>query len=161
MKTNRKCDLFLRILLRFVVAVLPILAGFAVANLIFVLKYAGLIGFMCYFFPSILQLSSIRMCRKKFGAIARSAERQFSEDEGEKDCSGKTEKEKKALLPLKDLSWKEEQGLYMTPYSIRFISHPVCVSIVGGVGLALFCVTFSSLFIHPEKQACEFEYPMT
>ena len=65
-EVKHRFDLFLQVVLRFINAVLPILAAMGVANLIYVLKYAGLAGFMCFMFPFLLQMKSIYTCRKRF-----------------------------------------------------------------------------------------------
>ena len=159
-KAKYRFDWFLRIFLRVLVGVLPILAAFAVANLIYILKYAGLIGFICYFFPFVLQLRSIHVCKKKFSTfcISLSGPRAMSDDDDTSKNKGEIspglEKEESLLL-AKDMDSKEKRSLYMTPYSIRFISHPVCVWIVGGIGVSLFVLTLSSLFMHPHKMTCD------
>ena len=162
-KAKYRFDWFLRIFLRVVAGVLPILAAFGVANLIYILKYGGLAGFVCYFFPFVLQLSSIRMCKKKFSTLHISMSgAAYSMKEGKSQNRSAADKGKifpglgknKSLLLAKDMDSKEKQSLYMTPYSIRFISHPVCVWIVGGIGLVLFVLTLSSLFVHPHQLTC-------
>ena len=63
---RHRFDCLLRVLLRFLVALLPILAAFGVANLIIVLKYVGIFAFINFFFPAALQLRSICVCKAKF-----------------------------------------------------------------------------------------------
>lgn len=62
-------DWLLKVTLRFVAALLPILAAFGVANLIYVFRYAGLFGFLNLFSPILLQLRSIYVCKKKFSML--------------------------------------------------------------------------------------------
>ncbi len=60
-------DFVFRLFLRFVAAVIPVLAAAGVSNLIYVLNYAGLFGFgICFGFPTALQLRSIYVCKRKF-----------------------------------------------------------------------------------------------
>lgn len=167
-RSKYKFDLVLRVALRLAVAIVPILAAFGVANLIYVLKYAGLLGFMCYFFPVILQLRSIYVCKKTFSTSYFSVSGPPAEQKGseakEKDddvarksgeISPVLEKQSSSLLFARDLDREEKRALYMTPYSVLFFSHPVAVCVVGVVGLALFLLAFSSLFVHPDRMACD------
>jgi hypothetical protein len=62
-------DWLLKIVFRFFAALLPIIAAFGVANIIYVFKYAGLFGFLNLFSPILLQLRSIYVCRKKFSTL--------------------------------------------------------------------------------------------
>ena len=56
--------------MKFLAAILPIGVSFFVANLVFVTKYAGLIGFfICFYFPIVLQLRSQWFCQKMFSHI--------------------------------------------------------------------------------------------
>lgn len=153
-------------------AVLPILAAFGVANLIYILKYAGLIAFIAYIFPVGLQLRSIHVCKKMFAtsvisinggglSVIKEKSLESEEDDDERKSDGGDEKfpgdgkEKETLLESRDMSSKEKQSLYMTPYSNRLISHPLAVWIIGALGISLFIFAFSSLFIHPHKMTCE------
>ena len=164
-RSKHRFDLLLRIALRLVVSTLPILAAFGVANLIYILKYAGLLGFICYFFPFVLQLRSIQVCKKKFSTSYFSisgaplpAGRRNSDDDDSKNggsISPGLEKEKESLLLAKDLDSKAMRALYMTPYSHILLSHPISVIVVGIFGLFLFILAFSSLFVHPHKITCE------
>ena len=153
-KAKYRFDWLLRMFLRFGVAVLPILAAFGMANLINILKYAGLIGFMCYFFPTVLQLRSIHVCKKRFSSAFRAGSMEMKNSGEDKEASPELEKDQKLPLLAKDMDSKEKRSLYMTPYSIRFISHPVCVWIVGGVGLVLFVLAVISLFVYPSSMEC-------
>lgn len=162
-RNRHRFDMVLRIALRLVVSVLPILAAFGVANLIYVIKYAGLLGFICYFFPFILQLRSIQVCKRKFSTSYFSISGgptpgNGSDDEDSKNkgsISPVLEKEKESLLLAKDLDSKGKRALYMTPYSYLLLSHPVSVVVVGITGLFLFLLAMSSLFVHPHKVTCE------
>ena len=159
-KAKHRFDVVLRVALRLIVAILPILAAFGVANLIYVLKYAGLLGFIAYFFPILLQLSSIHVCKKKFSTSlismsgSRSDQKHGSDDENKGEISPGLNKQKEPLFPARHLDSKETRSLYMTPYSWLFVSHPVSVWIIGAVGLCLFILAFSSLFMHPHRLTC-------
>lgn len=65
-------DKLLKVSLRSTATLLPILAAFGVANLIYIFKYAGLVGFLNLFFPTLLQLRSIYVCKNKFSKPADS-----------------------------------------------------------------------------------------
>ena len=143
-------DFFLRTGFRLFAAVVPILAAFGVANLVYVLKYAGLMGFnICFFFPTILQLKSIYVCRKIF-------EPSFISVSGTKS----KEEEKQSLLSVQggnlfdEKKSKDKKKFYMTPFSSHFFSHPVVVVIVGIFGFCLFVLTLTSLGVHPDKVNC-------
>ena len=57
----------LRTAIRIVCALLPIVVAMWISNLAYILQYAGLIGFfVSFFFPTILQLCSQRVCCKIF-----------------------------------------------------------------------------------------------
>ena len=69
---KRRFDWLLRFLLRLTVATVPLAAAFVVSNLIFVLKYAGLLGFgVCFLYPTVLQLASTYVCIREFGDKAQ------------------------------------------------------------------------------------------
>jgi len=148
-----KLDFFLRMLFRFFAAVVPILAAFGVANLVYVLKYAGLMGFnICFFFPTLLQLRSIYVCRKVF-------EPKFITVSGSK--GGKNTEEKQSLLTVQGTGTLfssqrkiEKKELYLTPYSSCIFSHPVAVVVVGLLGFSFFVLTLASLGVHPVKVSC-------
>ena len=166
-KPKYRFDWFLRLFLRFSMALLPIMAAFGVANLIYILKYAGLLGFIAFFFPVLLQLRSIHVCKKKFatsfisisGKLSTIREKESDIDEEPNDDaetkSPMVEKEKVSLLETRDLSNREKRDLYTTPYSNVLISHPIAVWVVGALGAILFVLAFSSLFVHPNKLSCE------
>ena len=147
-KRFRRYDFFLRLILRFTMAILPILAAFGVANLIYVLKYAGLMGFnICFFFPTLLQLRSIYVCKKKFAISHISVSRSH-------DKKGSLSVEKQSLLSVQEVRGKEKKSRYMTPFSSRFISYPFGAIIVGLLGVCLFILTLVSLGISPDRLTC-------
>lgn len=156
-------DSILRIVLRLVVAVLPILAAFGVANLIYVLKYAGLIGFfICFFFPTILQWRSICVCKRKFAPSQISLSGSHSDEEHQSllsttssISSSMISTKKQSLLSIKQLTGEERKMQYTTPYSNSVLSHPVTVILVGLVGVCLFILTLASLGVHTTKMSCD------
>lgn len=141
-------DLLIQLVMRFFAAVIPIVAALFVSNLVQVLKYAGIMGFwMCFFFPTALQLQSQRVCKKLFS-------QSYVVSKEEENGMGPEERTEKAPL----LSLQEKAGgghrLYMTPYSNRLLSHPVTVSILGSMGVVLFVLAVASLFLHPDTYTC-------
>ena len=139
---------FIRMGMKFVAAILPIFVAMAVSNLVTVLKFAGLMGFfICFFIPTILQLSSQYVCNKTFKPALLSNQHEtlqdtsFSPDE----MSGNSSES----APLIS-SQVKSSDLYMTPYSTIFSYWPAVV-VIGIVGAMLFGLTVSSLFFHPSK----------
>ena len=58
---------FFLLVMKFTAALLPIIVALAVSNLVTVLKFTGLAGiFLAFFFPTLLEISSEWVCRKKF-----------------------------------------------------------------------------------------------
>ena len=169
-KPKWRFDWILRFSLRFVTALLPLIAAMGMANLIYVLKYAGLVGFgVCFLFPTVLQLTSTFVCIKRFSstnvqlslanhstAIDEALPHNASElinDKNEKPDSNseETSQEKSPLLkenPAKRL-------LYMTPYSNVVLSHPIFVGIIGVIEACLFILSLVGLFIQPLKLVCD------
>ena len=64
------------------------------------------------------------------------------------------DQEQSPLLSIQELEGKDKRHLYMTPYSNVVLSHPIFVSIIGVVGVALFLLAVISLFIEPHKVTC-------
>ena len=163
-KPKWKYDWLLRFFLRLIAAVLPLIAAFGVANLIYVLKYAGLIGFgICFFFPTILQLRSIFVCMKKFAGVHVSLSGSHTKSQDGRSPSPEPKgaigdhvinQEKSPLLSIQELEGKDKRYLYMTPYSNAVLSHPIFVSIMGIVGVLLFILAAVSLFVEPDKITC-------
>lgn len=167
-----KYDWLLRLFLRLVGALLPILAAYGVANLIFVLTYAGLVGFgVSFLFPTVLQLRSTFVCMKKFcnnsaQDIQLNSLHTRGTDESELSDSTCTNGQQnyydpdanhvnKEKLPLlQEKAENNEHHLYMTPYSNVVLSHPIFVGIMGVVFICLFIVTCISIFVHPNQLTC-------
>jgi hypothetical protein len=177
-KPRYRFDWCLRLTLKIISALLPIIASFGVANLIYVLKYAGLFGFMCFAFPVLLQLKSTYVCKQRFllppasddseslspdsKYPGKSAEgeslplEQRATDEGDRDGSGSSliSELKDFFLPING-GGKEVERAYMTPYSSILFSHPAFVLLVGVVGISVFMLAFLSLFLHPAIMTCK------
>ena len=162
-----KLDFLLLLVIKFISAVLPIAAALFVSNLIYVLKYAGLIGFfISFFFPTALQLSSIWRCSKVFpppapdsfvsgcgqnrtSSLRKSAKHIYDLQNGalvaDKECLTMSVRSRVSLM----------LASYRTPFSNRFLSHPVVVVIIGVVGVILFLLTLGSLGVHPKQLHCD------
>ena len=111
--------------LRLVTATLPVVAALFIANLVYIVTYAGLLGLcICYLFPIMLQLRSQYVCYKSFEGAA----------------AGVTLPRELPLLGDRHprtagLRWRVKS--YYTPYSNVF-SHPFIV-IVFGVVASITC----------------------
>ena len=138
--TTWRYDWALKLFLRFIVAVLPLALAFAAANLVFILQYAGLLGFgIGFLFPVILQLRSMYICNKLFGK------------KGTPRGGVMVNVEKQPLL---DSVQQCNRRIYMTPYSNVVLSHPIFVILIAFFGFSFFVISFVSLFIGPEKVTC-------
>lgn len=148
-------DFILRISLRLVIAIIPILAAFGVANLVYVLKYAGLMGFnVCFFFPTMLQLRSIYVCQRTFAPNRISISDGGTLHEKEERQSLLTVSSS-APLSVQRVKGKKQSSQYMTPFSSRVFSHPVAVVTVGVLGVCFFLLTLASLAVKPVKVTCD------
>ena len=120
--------------LRLGTAVLPIIASLFIANLVYVVKYGGLLGlFICYFFPIILQLRSQHVCHKTF----REALSTLSVSE---ELPLLTDRQYKTS----GLRWNVKT--YYTPYSNIF-SHPFIVMMFGAVAVVACGLVIASLTV--------------
>ncbi len=134
-----KYDLLLRLALRFFSALLPVLIASGVANLIYVLNYAGLFGFaICFGFPTALQLRSIYVCKKRFAHTLNKSP--------VPPIKGLLHSVQETTPLIPAARGRDTQSLYMTPYSNRLFSHPLAAGLIGAIGFVLFCLTFASLF---------------
>lgn len=158
-KGKKWLDLSLRIGLRLVLAIIPVLAAFGVANLVEVLKFAGLTQFLISLgFPTLLQLRSIFVCRKTFASSQStdaSGQQQTKEEKqlllsSSDDVDDDNDKKTSSLSPQRS----QQKGEYLTPFSSRVISHPVTVVIVGILGLCFFLLAVGSLFATPDQTTC-------
>lgn len=145
-----KYDWLLRLSIRFFSSILPLALGFAAANLVFILTYAGQLGFVTYFLvPVVLQLRSIYVCKKTFSP--RPSKPEISS--GSVLLNDELESS-----PLVTNAEKQSGFTYMTPYSNVVCSHPIFVAIMGFFGLCFFVISILSIFIGPDKLTCDY-YP--
>lgn len=148
-------DWLLRIALRLVGSVTPILAAMGMANLIYVITYGGLSGFIvCYFFPAVLQLISIRKCKKTF------AEPTHGRIQDGKNTSyifpptrNEDHNSDNEVTPLLQ-RWNMKSETYMTPYSIPILSHPLFVWFMTGLLVGIFGLVVASIFVHADQMQC-------
>ena len=160
---SKRCDQLLKVLIRLFAAVVPLAVAFGVSNLVTVLQYAGLTGFLLSFiFPTALQLQSIRVCKRIFRGVC-TAQTMFPIDVSTADDAKEKGKHDSMKLSTgghivcsqQEKKPRNESSLYMTPYSTRILSHPIAVIIIGAIGGLLLLLTIGSLFFKPEKlQTC-------
>ena len=145
-KGKWRYDWLLRLCIRFFSAILPLALSFAAANLVFILTYTGLLGFVTYFLvPVVLQLRSIYVCKKM-----------FSQQPAEPEKSSDTMRKKIKSTPSETKPEKQSGFTYMTPYSNVVCSHPIFVAIMGFFGFCFFVISILSIFIGPEKLTCAY-----
>ena len=161
-KAHWRHDWLFRFILRFVSAVLPLLAAMGIANLIYILKYAGLFGFaIAVFFPAILQLTSIYSCNKTFNMYAHIAPNEKTpliiQSEVPIEFSFKFRRMvRKVVYGLGLLEFRREnRESYVTHYSRGFLSHPLFVIVVIFIGFCLFVMACTSIAISPQKLTCD------
>ena len=144
--TNSWRTFFVRLLLKFIVSLAPILVAMAISNLFVVLNYAGLMGFfICYFTPTFLQLRSQWVCKQTFSNVVLSADDYYSASSSvssDEDNINHKMSDSHLLIPKLRYSTSD---LCMTPYSTIF-SHWPAVVVIGCVGVVLFLLTVTSLF---------------
>ena len=154
-KRSKRCDQLLKVLIRLFAAVTPLAVAFGVSNLVTVLQYSGLPGFLLSFvFPFALQLRSIKVCKKIFCGVRTVQTFSFmSTDSTEKEKSDNMELNMRAdvIHSPQEKQAQNEPSLYMTPYSTRILSHPITVIIIGAIGQLLFLLTIAGFFFEPEK----------
>ncbi|XP_003388035.1 PREDICTED: uncharacterized protein LOC100633436 [Amphimedon queenslandica] len=145
--------------MKFTASILPIVIGFFVSNLVYVLKYAGLLGFfISLFFPMLFQLSSQWVCCHLF-TVGKSSDRVAKNIAS--SSQGPTIQEKQPLLPNgkgslyeKGIGWFifdflftfKYRDSYKTPYSTP-LSYPICVIGFFVVAVICFVLTIISLFV--------------
>ncbi len=143
-------DWLLRLFLRFWSALLPIVIAFGVANLITVLKFAGLFGFaICFGFPTALQLGSIYVCKRKFAGCLVDTTGDTSPAATRREYVETT-----PLLSVQQAQLQDMRALYMTPYSSKLLSHPIAACVMGVLGICVFLMTFTSLFVPQNTEVC-------
>ena len=158
-KRSKRCDQLLKVLIRLFAAITPLSVAFSVSNLVTVLQYSGLPGFMLSFlFPFALQLRSIRVCKKIFCGVCTVQTFSFMTTDSTEKKSDSMELNKGADVIHSPQGKKpqNESSLYMTPYSTRILSHPIAVIILGAIGQLLFLLTIAGFVFEPEKlQTCK------
>ena len=154
-KRSKRCDRLLRPVIRLFAAVTPLTVAFGVSNLVTVLQYAGLSGFLLAFvFPTALQLQSIRVCKRIFRGVSTEQTFRFSAAdsiEKEKNDNMKVGTGAGVVCSPQDKKAQNESSLYMTPYSTRILSHPIAVTIIGAIGILIVLLTIASLILKPEE----------
>lgn len=141
---NTWATFFVRLLMKFIAALGPIIIAMGVSNLVVVLNYAGLMGFfICFFTPTFLQLLSQYVCRKTFAEVL--ADKEYSSSHSDSTDEDPINLKMGESYPLIPRVRYNTRDLYMTPYSTIF-SHWPAVVVIGAVGVALFVMTIVSLF---------------
>ena len=136
------------LLMKFVIALLPILVAMGVSNLVTVFRYAGFVSFILnLFLPNLLQLRSQWVCRKTFQTLGSkfvSPKPSSSQvDSGKNRIRSETEG---SPLLITSLSRASHSAYYMTPYSNLFSYWPAVV-VIGGVDMMLFILTLAGFFL--------------
>ena len=166
-------DWLLRVILRLVGSISPLLASMGMANLIYIINYGGLTGYIvCYFFPAILQLASIHRCKMIFFSPSVSTRNYVQQVDqkgtpvvppsvrkGDQGTNTSSEDEGAPLLPNR---WSRNHS-YMTPYSIPGLSHPLFVAAMMVILVVMFVMIVVSIFVHADPMKCisEYEYDHT
>lgn len=139
---------FFLLVMKFTAALLPIIVALAVSNLVTVLKFTGLAGiFLAFFFPTLLEISSEWVCRKKFAHFLKQSNGTTSVHELQETTSSQgrdtPDHEDNPLIPYHKI---DSSSLYMTPYS-SFFSHWPVVMVLGIVQLAVFILALLGVFL--------------
>ena len=140
----------LLLMLRFLAAIIPVLLACGVSNLFTVRRYSGPLVFaITVFFPTALQLQSIRVCKKKFQGVHVRLHmvRNAVHDSGGRYDKDKGTASSTVLHSLQFMQTQNKSFLYMTPYSSRVFSHPIAVIVIGAIGLLLFLLSIANLFV--------------
>ena len=157
-KPNHRYTWLFTLLLRAIVAILPILAAFGIANLVYIIKYSGILAYAAIILPAGLQFQSIRVCKKAFLPPLVTGKKNFpmSELRENKQETSDSDRELSEGMEKSPLMSNQHRSstLYMTPYSSRVFSRPVAVVITGVLGTILYLLIISSFVCHPEKLTC-------
>lgn len=145
-KPKFQYDWLFRLLLRFIVALVPILAAFGIANLVSVLKYAGIAGFTGFLLSFLLQIRSIQVCKTKFAQSHVSIPNGIIPN-------GISNRKNRKHTSSDNMS--NHKKCYMTPYSYPVISHPTTGWVMVFVWVCLSLVLLASLFLHPDNISCQ------
>eukprot|EP00731_Ephydatia_muelleri_P012370 Em0006g1264a len=132
--------------------VLPLIVALFVSNLIFILKYAGLVAFLTSaLFPGVLQLTSQRKCAKVFGGKREGvADSQPTPSTGLEMDTIKREEgaplmEGEKADGEKEASRMRKDAVYTTPYSLPVLSHPIAAIVQLAVAGVLFVAACASI----------------
>ena len=152
--SNSRKGFIILLTMKFVAAILPITIAMAVSNLVTVLKYAGLAGiFLVFFFPTLLQISSQWVCKKKFTHLLlsqtsvqelhESSTTSRTNNNNHHENNNHQEDEDFPLIPSREV---KPSSLYMTPYSSIFSHWPVAM-VLSIFQLALFILASLGVFL--------------
>lgn len=158
---------FIQISMKLVAAVLPIAIAMGVSNLVYVLKYAGLVGFfIVLLFPIALQLTSQWKCYKQFQYLANHSEAVNKSTKGLGKDSTKivtgddySVQESTALLGQRKGNATSIMEFFFsfkalfiswTPYS-TYLSHPLIVVFNLCFAVSTFALTCASVSQHPKN----------
>ena len=157
-------DCIIQYTIKVLAATLPMVAALFVSNLVYVLKYAGITGFfICFLFPTALQLRSIWVCSREFEShpvtveMKKIGEVPLLKGDAEKSETNDSKRERKCSFSSFKKTLLQMFASYQTPYSNRFLSHPIMVSLIGMVGVLLFLLGVCSLAVRPERVFCRDE----
>ena len=150
----------LQIGMKLVAGLGPISLAMFISNLVYILKYAGLIGFFITFFsPVVFQLSSSWVCYNTFSYMVVDDVKKVADSSIKLQPIINGKQEDKLLLDdtqtksftktLFDFLFTcRNNELYKTPYS-TILSHPLCVIALFLLAVMWFILTVVSLFVHP------------
>lgn len=140
------------VLIKAIFGVLPLIVALFVSNLIFILKYAGLVAFLTSaLFPGVLQLTSQRKCAKVFGGKREGvADSQPTPSTGLEMDTIKREEgaplmEGEKADGEKEASRRRKDAVYTTPYSLPVLSHPIAAIVQLAVAGVLFVAACASI----------------
>ena len=151
-RKQKKCDWALKSLIKIFAAIIPISAAFFISNLVQVVQYGGLSGFVLGFiFPTALQLQSIRVCKRTF-LNHDVVHTRFNADPTEKKIGMTVIAGAGVFHSSQDKKPQNESSLYMTPYSTQILSHPTAVLIIGAIGGLLFLLSVAGVFVQQFQQ---------
>ena len=137
----------LLIVLRFVVAIVPIATAFGMSNLVYIMTASGFILLISYVPPFLLQIKSIQVCKQHFAKNHVKLTK----------LSSKFSKGKVLSCRKSRFSHKSDFGeinTYRTPYSYPVISHQITAAILCFYGISLFAFLVAAFFVRPRNLTC-------
>ena len=144
----------IHLVMKFFAAFLPIVVSLFVANLVFVLKYAGLLGlFICFYFPILLQLRSQWVCQKKFSHTLYDINLaiQAEENDSSSDIPEKIPLLSSLTVPftkrLSTFLCGKGAPCYTTPYSLPILSSPIVIIITGIITASFLVITIVGIIV--------------